>query len=82
LPEQTNLALHAEIVRHIMIETMQQVVPDVHIDVQYAVSEMWAKSAEVVVDQDGRLTVWRPVKIQRSADKARKRIAVPMAVSA
>jgi hypothetical protein len=82
LHQQTNLALHAEIVRRIMIESMQQVVPDVLVDVQYSISDMWAKSAELVVDEEGRLTVWKPVKIQRSADKARKRIAVPMAVSA
>jgi DNA polymerase I-like protein with 3'-5' exonuclease and polymerase domains len=61
LPEGSNLALHAEIVRRIMIETMQQVVPDVNIDVQYSISEMWAKNAEVVVDEEGRLAVWKPV---------------------
>jgi hypothetical protein len=47
-----------------MIQSMQQVVPDVHIDVQYAISEMWAKNAEVVVDEEGRLGVWKAVKIQ------------------
>jgi hypothetical protein len=76
------LALHAEIVRRIMIEAMQQVVPDVHIDVQYSVSDLWAKSAEVVVDEEGRLAVWKPVKIQRSEQMACKEAAVPMAVSA
>jgi DNA polymerase I-like protein with 3'-5' exonuclease and polymerase domains len=54
LPEQTNLALHAEIVRRIMIEAMQQVVPDVQIDVQYSVSEIWAKSAEMMIDEEAR----------------------------
>ena len=43
-----------------MIEAMRRVVPDVRIDVQYAVSDMWAKSAELVVDDGGRLTVWTP----------------------
>jgi hypothetical protein len=82
LPEGSNLALHAEIVRHIMIDAMQQVVPDVHIDVQYSVSGMWAKSAEVMIDEEGRLTVWRPVKIQHSEQMACTEAAVPMAVSA
>ena len=80
LPEHTNLALHAEIVRHIMIEAMQQVVPDVHIDVQYSVSELWAKNAEVVVDEEGRLGVWRAVKVPE--DKSRKESAIAMAMSA
>jgi hypothetical protein len=61
---------------------MQQVVPDVNIDVQYPVSDMWAKSAEVVVDEEGRLTVWKPVKIQRSEQMSCKEAAVPMAMSA
>jgi hypothetical protein len=64
LPEQTNLALHAEIVRHLMIQSMQQVVPDVHIDVQYSVSDLWAKSAEMMIDEDGRLTVWKMPIVQ------------------
>ncbi len=80
LPVQTNLALHAEIVRHIMIDAMHLVVPDVNIDVQYSVSELWAKSAEVVVDEEGRLAVWRVVEIPE--DMGRKEAAVAMAVSA
>jgi DNA polymerase I-like protein with 3'-5' exonuclease and polymerase domains len=40
LPEQTNLALHAEVIKHVMIQSMQQVVPDVNIDVQYSVSDL------------------------------------------
>ena len=62
IPEQANLALHAEVVRHLMIEAMRRVVPDVQIDVQYVVSDLWAKSAELVVDDDGRLTVWTPLE--------------------
>jgi hypothetical protein len=58
VPEHTNLALHAEIVRHLMIQAMQLVVPDVQIDVQYTVSDVWAKNAEAIVDDEGRLTVW------------------------
>jgi hypothetical protein len=65
-----------------MIESMQQVVPDVHIDVQFSISDLWAKSAEMMIDEEGRLTVWRPAKIQRSEQMACKEAAVPMAVSA
>jgi hypothetical protein len=47
-----------------MIEAMSLVVPDVQIDVQYPVSDMWAKSAEVVVDELGRLAVWKTPLVQ------------------
>jgi hypothetical protein len=78
LPESTNLTLHAEIVRQCMIEAMQQVVPDVRIDVQYAVSDLWAKSAEVVVDEEGRLTVWKPPEHEGQTVEQRARIeAIP-----
>jgi hypothetical protein len=82
LPEQTNLALHAEIVRRIMIEAMHEVVPDVHIDVQYSVSNLWAKSAELMIDEEGRLTIWKPAKIQSVEDKAAREAACVMAASA
>jgi DNA polymerase I-like protein with 3'-5' exonuclease and polymerase domains len=78
LPKRTNLALPAEIVRRIMIEAMQQVVPDVNIDVQYAVSDMWAKSAEVVVDEEGRLAVWSAAEFRDNAQATKTTtIAVP-----
>jgi DNA polymerase I-like protein with 3'-5' exonuclease and polymerase domains len=56
--EHSNLALNAEIVRSLMIEAMRQVVPDVRIDVQYTVSDVWTKYAEPVVDDQGRVAVW------------------------
>jgi hypothetical protein len=65
-----------------MRRAVQEVVSDVNIDVQYSISDLWAKSAEVVLDELGRLTVWKPVKIQRSEQMACKEAAVPMAVSA
>ena len=67
IPEHANLSLHAEIIRHLMIEAMKLVVPDVQIDVQYSVSDMWAKNAEVVIDDDGRLTVWKPPDVRNPA---------------
>lgn len=47
LPAETNLTHHAEIVRQLMITAMQEVVPDVRVDVQYALSDRWAKDVEV-----------------------------------
>lgn len=64
VPEQANLALQAELVRHLMIEAMRVVVPDVAVDVEYAVSRRWAKSAEAVVDEQGRLAVWQPPELR------------------
>jgi hypothetical protein len=60
IPKGSNLTLHAEVIRQLMIDGMMQVVPDVRIEVQYAVSGAWAKSAEVTFDDKGRLTVWTP----------------------
>jgi hypothetical protein len=78
IPEHTNLALHAEVVRQLMIEAMRRVVPDVQIDVLYAVSDMWAKSAEAVIDDDGRLTVWRPPDMRDPANSIETEVmAVP-----
>jgi hypothetical protein len=78
IPERANLTLHAEIVRRLMIDSMRRVVPDVRIDVQYAVSDLWAKSAEVVVDDEGRLTVWKPPEVPDPAPAtATTALAVP-----
>lgn len=60
IPKGTNLSLHAEIIRHLMIDGMKIVVPDLRIDVQYAASNMWTKSAKVVFDDQGRLAAWSP----------------------
>jgi hypothetical protein len=71
IPEHANLALHAEVVRRLMIEAMELVVPDVQIDVQYAVSQMWAKNAEAVIDGDGRLAAWKPPVVRDFAQTAK-----------
>ncbi len=55
----SNLGLHAEIVRHLMIENMKMVVPDVRIDVQYAASNCWHKGATHLVDDNGKMTISR-----------------------
>jgi len=62
MPADTNLVHQAEIVRQLMISAMHEVVPDVRVDVQYALSARWAKDAEVYFDEAGRLGVWREGK--------------------
>lgn len=59
LPADVNLAHHAEIVHRLMVSAMREVVPDVRVDVQYSLSDRWAKDAEVYFDEAGRLGVWR-----------------------
>jgi DNA polymerase I-like protein with 3'-5' exonuclease and polymerase domains len=59
IPKQANLALHAEIIRSLMIQGMSMVVPDFQIGVEYAASDAWAKSAAKVFDDQGRLTTWQ-----------------------
>ena len=55
-----NLTLHAQTIRQLMIEAMQEVVPDVLIDVEYAAAARWYKSAEAMYDTDGKLLPWTP----------------------
>jgi hypothetical protein len=57
IPVDSNLGHHAEIVRHLMISSMKRVVPDVRVDVEYAVSDHWHKGAKAVWDQSGKLTI-------------------------
>jgi hypothetical protein len=49
---------HAETIRHIMIEAMHEVVPDVRIDVEYAAMDRWQKKAKAELDDQGRLVCW------------------------
>jgi hypothetical protein len=60
IAEGANLALHAEIVKDLMVQAMRQVVPDIRVDVQYTISDRWAKNAEVVFGDRGRMAVWTP----------------------
>ncbi len=80
LPQNTNLALHAHIVRQLMIEAMREVVPDVEVDVQYVVSTRWAKNAELVFDDQGRMAVWKPPAVlgrEHHVEKSSMAVAVP-----
>jgi len=60
VPEQSNLGEHAEAVRRLMIDGMQQVVPDVRIEVEYAAARCWSKRAQKVFDDQGQLVPWEP----------------------
>lgn len=55
LPKTANLTLQAEVIRSLMIQGMKLVVPDVHVDVEYAASRAWSKDAEKRFDAHGRL---------------------------
>src|SRR5205823_4356105 len=60
VPAGADLGHHAEEIRRLMLEGMQEVVPDVQIDVEYAATERWYKSAKAVRDEHDTLLVWRP----------------------
>jgi hypothetical protein len=60
VPAKSNLAHQAEIIRHLMVKGMKEVVPDIRVDVEYAASERWYKKAKVVLDQHGKLIPWLP----------------------
>ena len=60
VPDSRLLGLHAQIIRHLMIRAMQEVVPDVRINVEYVVTRRWCKDAELIRDAAGRLVPWQP----------------------
>ena len=56
-----------------MIAAMREVVPDIRVDVDYVASTVWSKSAEKVLDADGRLMAWSPPsKVGRTAPPRRR----------
>ena len=46
-------------IARIMRESMSSVLPDVRVGAQPAVMERWNKKAETVLNQEGRLQIWR-----------------------
>jgi len=58
VPTGSNVALHAAVIRHLMLKGMRAVVPDVHVDVEYAVTDRWYKGGEMVFGDDGKLDSW------------------------
>ena len=55
VPANSNLALSAAVVSHLMVQGMKTVVPDVHIGVEYSVSKAWSKASDRAFDSQGRL---------------------------
>jgi len=62
VPADSDLRMQAEAIRATMIDAMKLVVPDVRIDVEYAASPRWYKSAEAVFDEEDQLLLWEPPK--------------------
>jgi hypothetical protein len=60
VPVGSDLTAHANKIRQLMIDGMQAVVPDVKVDVSFAVADRWYKDAEAVYDHDQKLVVWQP----------------------
>ena len=58
VPSGSHLALHAETIRYLMIEGMRAVVPDVRINVEYAITDRWYKKARIILAGTGRLAVF------------------------
>lgn len=61
VPEDDDLSFHAEAIQRLMIEGMQEVVPDVRVGVEFSASRFWSKNAVAVYDENG-LIPW--VRIQ------------------
>jgi len=59
VPVDSNLTNHAENIRRLMIEGMQEVVPDVLIKVEYAAMDRWHKDAVATYDEHGQLQVYK-----------------------
>lgn len=61
VPASSNLALEEGVVRRLMIDSMQSVVPGVRIDVEAVVSSCWSKAATRRLDAGGKLIPWNAV---------------------
>ena len=70
VPVHSCLGDQAEHIKQLMIAGMKEVVPDVAVDVEYAASNAWYKSAKQAYDQSGNLTVWTPDKVGQELNDA------------
>jgi hypothetical protein len=71
VPATSDLTGHAQNIARLMIKGMQQVVPDVRVDVKFAAADRWHKSAKAEFGPDGRLMLYSPTRVQhRSAETA------------
>ena len=61
VPADSDLTEHAERVKQIMIDAMQEVVPDIKVNVTCCAIARWHKAAEAIHDpSDGHLLIWTP----------------------
>ena len=70
VPTEYDLKAHAEAIKGHMIAGMNEVLPDMLVDVKYAATDRWRKGAKAVFDQQGRLQLWFP---QTKADDEKTR---------
>jgi hypothetical protein len=61
VPTGSDLKVHAERIRDLLIEGMTAVVPNVKLDVSYGACARWYKEAETRYDGTGQLVMWEPV---------------------
>ena len=59
VPASSNLALHAQVVRRLMINGMREVIPDVRINAEFVVTDRWYKKAGLALGKNGKLMAWR-----------------------
>lgn len=60
VPVGADLTAHAQAVRDLMIQGMQEVVPDVQVQVSVAAASRWYKGAEACYSPEGALLLWEP----------------------
>lgn len=60
IPVDSDWTEHAARVSELMRRGMQEVVPDINVEVELAATERWYKSATRVLDEQGRLQLWLP----------------------
>ena len=71
IPASSDYRVHAERVRELMIEGMQEVIPTLPIRVDFAVADRWYSQAEAVYDSNGRLVLWSPPATDLAAQSRR-----------
>lgn len=60
IPDDDKTHERAWAIAHIMIDSMQRVLPDVTVRAEPVLMRRWDKKAETVLDSQGRLIVWEP----------------------
>ena len=63
---------HAERIKKLMIKGMNEVLPDLKVDVEYAATDRWRKGAKPVFDKKQKLQLWQPTlpKEKKARSKA------------